>query len=128
MNSKQLTGSIFLDLRKAFDVIPLNLILEKMKYYGIRNSELEWFTRYLMNIQQCVLIQGTNSTLIEVKSGVPQGSILGPLIFCLYIKGNNWVRVLACAKLQRERINCTSVYLFLYGESSVKISTQTDSY
>ena len=39
-----------------------------------------------------------------------------------------WVRVLACAKLQRERINCTSVYLFLYGESSVKISTQTDSY
>ena len=39
-----------------------------------------------------------------------------------------WVRVLACAKLQRERIDCTSVYLFLYGESSVKISTQTDSY
>ena len=85
MNSKQLTGSIFLDLRKAFDVIPLNLILEKMKYYGIRHSELEWFTSYLMNRQQCVSIQGTNSTFLEVKSGVPQGSILGPLIFCLYI-------------------------------------------
>lgn len=76
MNSKQLTGSIFLDLRKAFDVIPLELILEKMKYYGIRHAELEWFSRYLMNRQQCVSIKGTISTLLEVKSGVPQGSIL----------------------------------------------------
>ena len=85
MNSKQLTGSIFLDLRKAFDVIPHDLILRKMKYYGIRNCELEWFSRYLMNRKQCVSIKGTTSSLLEVKSGIPQGSILGPLIFCLYI-------------------------------------------
>ena len=64
---------------------PLDLILEKMKYYGIRHAELEWFSRYLMNRQQCVSIKGTSSTLLEVKSGVPQGSILGPLIFCLYM-------------------------------------------
>ena len=85
MNSKKLTGSIFLDLRKAFDVIPHDLLLKKMKYYGIRNSELEWFSRYLINRQQCVSIKGTTSALLEVKSGIPQGSILGPLIFCLYI-------------------------------------------
>ena len=85
MNSGQLTGGIFLDLKKAFDVIPLNLILAKLKYYGIRNNEYEWFMSYLLGRKHCVSVQGYTSDYLTVQSGVPQGSILGPLIFCLFI-------------------------------------------
>ena len=85
MNSGKLTGGIFLDLKKAFDVIPLNLILAKLKYYGIRNNEYEWFMSYLLGRKHCVSVQGYTSDYLTVQSGVPQGSILGPLIFCLFI-------------------------------------------
>ena len=81
----RLIGAIFLDLKRAFDVIPHHLIFQKMSYYGISGVELEWFKSYFLNRQHCVYLQGTTSNYLTVKSGVPQGSILGPLIFCLYV-------------------------------------------
>ena len=79
------TSAIMLDLKKAFDLIPHNLILRKLWFCGVRDKELEWFKDYLTNRKQCVVINGTTSEYLPVRSGVPQGSILGPLIFCLFI-------------------------------------------
>ena len=80
-----ITGAIFLDLKKAFDIISHAILLSKLPYYGITATELEWFNSYLSSREQFVCFQGTESTSMHVKSGVPQGSILGPLLFCLCI-------------------------------------------
>ena len=85
MNTGQVTGAILLDLKKAFDVIPHKKLLEKLPYYGVRIKELKWFENYLIGRKQCVSISQCFSDFVTLKSGMPQGSILGPLLFCLYI-------------------------------------------
>ena len=85
MDQGHVIGSIFLDLRKAFDVIPHNFILRKLMYYGIKGNEYNWMKSYLIDRRQCVTVNNCTSECVKTKSGVPQGSILGPLIFCLFI-------------------------------------------
>lgn len=85
MNSGYLTGGVFLDLRKAFDVIPHDKLLKKMFLYGIKGTEYKWFESYITNRTQCVSIDGTLSDSLVVKTGVAQGSTLGPLIFSMYL-------------------------------------------
>ena len=74
---------IFLDFSKAFDKVPHNLLLHKLKTFGFINKLLNWFTDYLSERSQTV--EGKQSVNLPVTSGVPQGSILGPLIFLLYV-------------------------------------------
>jgi hypothetical protein len=77
---------IFLDFSKAFDSVPHHLLLRKLRHqYGISDSLLAWFTSYLDSRKQRVLIDGVNSEWASVTSGVPQGSIIGPQLFLLYI-------------------------------------------
>ena len=76
---------IFVDFEKAFDTIDHNILINKLKYYGIKGKENEWFNSYLTNRKQFVCINGIDSDLQDVKCGVPQGSILGPLLFLVYI-------------------------------------------
>ena len=74
-----------LDLKKAFDSVSHEIVLSKLKHYGIRGNALRLFSSYLSNRNQYVCIQQVNSSLPPIKYGVPQGSILGPLLILLFI-------------------------------------------
>ena len=76
---------IFIDLRKAFDTVNHDILLMKLQHYGIRSNMLSWFKSYLTDRKQFVSFNGQNSETLETNCGVPQGSVLGPLLFLLYI-------------------------------------------
>ena len=76
---------IFIDLKKAFDTVNHKILLSKMEHYGIRGISLDWFQSYLAGRKQFVSINGKNSELRDIRCEVPQNSVLGPLLFLLYI-------------------------------------------
>jgi hypothetical protein len=76
---------IFIDLSKAFDTINHGILINKLEHYGIRGITLDWFKNYLSNRQQYVYLCGSSSSLGKIDCGVPQGSVLGPLLFIIYI-------------------------------------------
>ena len=77
--------AIFLDLSRAFDILDHHMLLEKLNNYGIQNNSLNWFSSYLTNRKQFVQIESTRSQACNMPIGVPQGSILGPLLFIIYM-------------------------------------------
>ena len=82
---KESSYCIFLDFAKAFDTVNHNILVEKLDYYGVKDHALGWFKSYLNNRAQYTQIGETLSDVGYIKHGVPQGSVLGPLLFLLYI-------------------------------------------
>ena len=76
---------IFIDLHKAFDTVNHGILLKKLEHYRIRDNMLDWFRSYLSDRKQYVDINGKSSDLLDITCGVPQGSVLGPLLFLIYI-------------------------------------------
>ena len=85
INRKRHAIGVFLDLSKAFDTIDHNILLSKMSKYGIRGTANSWFANYLTNRKQYTCLNGKFSAPLTLKCGVPQGSILGPLLFIIYV-------------------------------------------
>ena len=85
MDQGELTGAVFIDLRKAFDTIDHGRLLSKLPCYGINGRELTWFENYLFKREQFVSYNSAHSARQTVLTGVPQGSVLGPLLFVLLI-------------------------------------------
>ena len=84
MDRGELTGALFVDLSEAFDTVSHSAILDKLPAYGISSKELDWFTDYLFNRSMFANYNGTISEKLAANCGVPQGSILGPLLFLIH--------------------------------------------
>ena len=76
---------VFMDLQKAFDTINYNILFNKLEYYGFRGICLAWFKSYFDNRLQFTVVNGADSITNSITCGIPQGTILGPLLFLLYI-------------------------------------------
>ena len=78
-------GAVFLDLKRAFDTIDHRVLLTKLSKCNFSTQALNWFRSYLADREQCVVVGGVKSLYLDCPVGVPQGSILGPILFSFYI-------------------------------------------
>ena len=108
LNKKEHAIAIFCDLKKAFDTVDFEILLKKLHNIGVRGTELLWFQDYLCNRKQFVSINGVNSHLRKILFGVPQGSILGPLLFLIYIN---------------DLSKCTTLYKSLFADDTKLVAS-----
>jgi hypothetical protein len=103
---------IFLDFSKAFDIVDHNILFKRIECYSVRGLSLSWFKSYLTNRKQFVNYDGIESSAKYITCGVPQGSILGPLLFLLYINNIASVSIVVFSTLFADDTN-----IFLTGSN-----------
>ena len=101
---------VYLDFRKAFDLVPHNKLIIKLKSLGIEGNVLNWIKAWLSNRQQRVVIDGKNSNYKNVTSDVPQGSVLGPIFFLIYINDLDVNITNNISKFADDTKLCTAAY------------------
>ena len=111
LDNKEQVDMLILDFSKAFDTVPHQRLLLKMEHYGIRGRVLHWVRAWLTDRNQRVCLGGDMSDMTAVRSGVPQGTVLGPLCFLLYINDIS---------------DSTSSVLRLFADDSLLYRTITD--
>jgi hypothetical protein len=85
IDDRDFSCGIFLDFSKAFDTVNHEILIRELEYYGIRGIALNWFISYLENRQRTVTVNNVTSNTTTVSCGIPQGSVLGLVLFLLYI-------------------------------------------
>ena len=85
INTREVTLACFIDMAKAFDTVNHEILIQKLSKLGIKQVLLNWIKNYLTNRNQCTFANGITSSFSDIVCGVPQGSILGPLIFIIYV-------------------------------------------
>ena len=109
--------TVFFDIRNAFDSVPHQLLLEKMKRIGLNEYLLHWLHTYLSNRKQVVVVDGESSEELSVLSGVPQGSVLGPLLFLVYIN-----------EVSNQASDGSNIVLFADDIALYRVITSTNNY
>ena len=121
LNKKQISLLLLIDFSKAFDMVDHTILLKKLYHYGIRGVALKWFASYLENREQFVTVKGIDSSKKVMKYGVPQGSILGPLLFVIYI--NDIPEICNFAKFI---LYADDANILLTGQNMAEIEEQLD--
>ena len=121
MDNGQINSVVFLDLSKAFDTVDHLILLRKLSLYGSSDSTIKWFQSYLTNRTQCCAVNGHLSSNRKIKCGVPQGSILGPLLFLLYIND-----LPQCLKFSRPRMYADDTNITVSDKSLTKVINSTN--
>jgi hypothetical protein len=110
LDEKKTVGAILMDLSKAFDCLPHDILVAKLKAYGLHDSAAEIITSYLENRRQCVKVQTVLSDWLPITKGVPQGSLLGPLLFNTFIN---------------DFISCMPVHVYNYADDNTLSASDT---